>query len=225
MEDFDGFRIKLVHRVDSVNLRDDKSYLRAGAHVKRAKRRICLVSRMSDEQVERQYQLKTEVLAAKIKERGFSLASLADKLDVNVSTVRRWLKGGKAYMRNILPLAKALGVSSNELMEGYNPRNRIRITVMIDLASIDQTFESFLPETFIDALKTLISASDNISVHKMNESSFFHLDTGLDVSEGDAEKLMDAYQNGILDKLGITSVTYRDLDQDDGNFHLDLTIS
>ena len=122
-------------------------------------------------EVERQYPLKTKVLAAKIKERGYTIALLAQKLDLNVSTVRRWLKGGKAYMRNIEPLAKAISVSPQELIEGLVEQDRIQIRIQVYLPTNLVTLETFRKEQpfFLDALKHLLNASDEIKVNSITE--------------------------------------------------------
>jgi transcriptional regulator with XRE-family HTH domain len=143
-------------------------------HRNGAKPRICPVSAMAEKRnrPERQYKLKGDVIAARMKEKTFSIAALADQLEVNVSTVGRWLKGGKAYMRNIDALAKALDLPAKNLLEGFvpDPQDRIQISIKISIPP-DLKMPEDAREAFVTALANLINASDKINDLGIKESA------------------------------------------------------
>src|SRR5262249_42292852 len=114
-------------------------------------------------QPERQYKLRADVLVARMKERGFSIAALADKLDVDASTVRRWRKGGKAYMRNIVALSKALDLPHYNLIEGFEPEDRIQIKISLYLPPASWMNPTDQHWNFLKALENLIGATDGIT--------------------------------------------------------------
>lgn len=122
---------------------------------------------------ERQYKLRGEVIADAMEKRGLSQAALADALRVDVTTIRRWLKSGKAYMRNIIALAKALGIPHQNLMEGFEPLpaddKYIEVSVKIPILEAISDYPGIM-DRFAQALEGLLKPNDPIHAERIESS-------------------------------------------------------
>jgi transcriptional regulator with XRE-family HTH domain len=65
---------------------------------------------------QRSYLLRADELKRLRVRKGLSITELAARCDVNYKTVRRWLKGGPAYMDNIAVLTRVLGTTPEQII-------------------------------------------------------------------------------------------------------------
>lgn len=182
-------------------------------------------------ETERTYLLRVDEIQKLRERRGLSVGELAARCEVDRKTLRRWLKGGPAYMANIARLAEVLrttpdqlivaGVTSlleaavvpvaggtPEVVPGA-PKRRRKLTVAVF------QFEDFDDAEEADFLRKLARAMgreeppDATEIEPANS-----IVITLELDPDDDENLVKAFVTGQLIPLGVTRLQDADTGQD-----------
>lgn len=160
----------------------------------------------------RAYELNIDEITRLAESRGLSLSEVAIRADVHETTLRRWLKGGLAYMKNVAVLASVLDTTPDRLIQKEElveeceivsplpPRQRVKITVT------KYDFEAFGEAESAELLKTImdvIQARGDVVVVSTEKGSVV---VTLEMDYIDYTNFREAVANGSLTTLGITRI-------------------
>ncbi len=160
----------------------------------------------------RAYELKIEEIERLREQLGLSLSEIAYRADVHETTLRRWLKGGLAYMKNVALLARVLDttpdqliqkeelVEEDEVVPPMKRRKRVKVTVTkYDFEAFGEAESAELLKTIVDA----IQARGDVVVVSTEKGSVV---VTLEMDYIDYTKFKEAVANGSLATLGITRI-------------------
>lgn len=145
---------------------------------------------------ERDYKLAVAVVERLRREQGLSLESLAGKAGVHVRSLKKWMKGGRAFIRNINKLAKALNTTAKDITHVED--------IAIPIAHPLSLNESHVYDLTINVKGRLTGEQDSVDVIRATQEMMHDLtERGIEITTHNSQLSISSSVDGDLKRIVI----------------------